>query len=211
MSADTGDDWLREALAHAASGGLLAYPTETSWGLGADATQASALDRLRRFKSERGDKPFSVLVSGFDALASLDFQANADAKAMAERFWPGPLTLVLPCHAPWARAVGRPDGGVAVRCSSHPVAMRLCEMLENHSIGPLTATSLNRSGEKPAAVRAEALRISADAGCFLAAPCDAEALGDAPSTIVDTTGWVPVLLRPGAVGGDALSDWVPRG
>lgn len=210
MTPDPADDWLQEALARAGRNELLAYPTETSWGLGADAAQASAVQRLRRFKGERGAKPFSVLVSGYGALAALGFEVSADAAAMTERFWPGPLTLVLPCRASWARNVGRADGAVAVRCSSHPVAMRLCEALEQKAIGPLTSTSLNRSGAPPARSRCEALRVCEEAGCFLAAPFDADAGGESPSTIVDTTGAVPTVLRCGALGSDTLADWVPR-
>ena len=206
---EDGDDWLHRSVEAARRGVLLAYPTETSWGLGADATRPEALRALRRFKGDRGDKPFSILVSGVAALATLECRAGAAAREMAERFWPGPLTLVIPCLAPWATAVGRPDGGVAVRCSPHPVATALCAALEAGGLGPLTSTSLNRSGDPPAQRFDEAAAFCADGEVWMAAPLGAAAGGEPPSTIVDTTGAVPALLRQGALAREALSTWVP--
>ncbi len=150
-----------------------------------------------------------MLVSGVDALAALGCTPGAAAAEMAERFWPGPLTLVLRCRAPWATAVGRPDGAVAVRCSSHPVAMALCAALEERGLGPLTSTSLNRSGESPAQRFAEAALFCAEGEVLMAAPADAEAGGEPPSTIVDTTGPEPVVLRDGALERTTLAAWVP--
>ncbi len=207
MSPD-GDDWLREAVARVERQELLAYPTETSWGLGANAAQPDALERLRGVKGERGQKPFSVLVSGVEVLEELGFEAGPAGAELAKRFWPGPLTLVLRCRAPWARGVGRRDGAVAVRCSSHPVASRLAAALAAHSLGPLTSTSLNRSGEEPAQRYGQARRFCDDAGCFLAAPKDAEAGGVAASTIVDLSGPSALLLRCGAVTRESLSRWI---
>lgn len=206
---EDGDDWLRASVEAARTGALLAYPTETSWGLGADATRSEALQALRRFKGDRGNKPFSILVSGVAALTALDLAADAAAREMAERFWPGPLTLVLPCRAPWATAVGRPDGAVAVRCSSHPVATALCAALEARGVGPLTSTSLNRSGDPPAQGFDEAAALCAEGALWMAAPQGAAAGGEPASTIVDTTGATPALLREGALAREALSAWVP--
>ena len=210
MNRDDPDDWLRAAVAEVERKSLLAYPTETTWGLGADVAQAGALQRLRRLKDLRGEKPFSVLVGSYDALAALGFDASATGARMAERFWPGPLTLVLRCQASWARNVGRPDGAVAVRCSSHPTARRLAETLARRSLGPLTATSLNRSGEEPVRTRRDAERFCNDSACFLAAPPGGEAGGDEASTIVDLTTPVPALLRCGALAREGLSEWIPN-
>ncbi len=128
---------------------------------------------------------------------------------MAEEFWPGPLTLVLPCAAAWARQVGSAEGTVAVRCSPHPVALALARACAEAGLGPLTATSLNRSGEPPARTRPEALAVCATAGCRLAGPPDAESGGARESSIVDLCGARPALLREGAIPRARLERWVP--
>lgn len=203
-----GDRWLRDALEIARQGGLLAYPTETSWGLGAAAHDAAAIRRLRAFKGERGAKPFSVLVGDRSRLPALGFTPNAAAASLMTRFWPGPLTLVLPCSAPWAAHVGAPDGAVAVRCSSHPVARALATATEEIAIGPLTATSLNRSGEPPARRWVEAERCCATGECTLASPAGIDAGAAADSSIVDCCGEQPKLLREGAVLRSDLAEWI---
>ncbi len=209
MSADP-DNWLARAVAAAERGVLLAYPTETVWGLGADAAQPDALRRLRQFKGLRGDKPFSVLVDRYDALAPLGFETSVLAAELAERFWPGPLTLVLRCGAAWARDVGRADGAVGLRCSSHPSARRLAEAVAGAGLGPLTATSLNRSGAPPARTQSEAARLCAEASCHLAAPPGVDAGGGEESTIVDLTTPAPAVLRSGALPPEALAEWELR-
>jgi L-threonylcarbamoyladenylate synthase len=95
-------------------GALLAYPTETVWGLGADAGSDAALERLRAFKGRADDAPVSILVAEPAAIAAPDFDASPLARALAERFWPGPLTLVLPCRRRFAAGVAREDGAVGV-------------------------------------------------------------------------------------------------
>ena len=95
MSAPSADP-IRDAAAWIRAGGLLAYPTETLWGLGADATSGEALERLRRWKGRSADAPVSILVDGADALAGLGVELGEAGRRLAERFWPGPLTLVLP-------------------------------------------------------------------------------------------------------------------
>ena len=196
---------LDSAAAHVRDAGLVAYPTETVWGLGADARSESGLAALRGFKGRRDDAPISVLVTGLDALEALGFSPDAVAHELARRFWPGPLTLVLPCAGHFARGVARDDGAVGVRCSPHPVAHGLAARLETLGAGPLTSTSLNESGKPPAATLSEARAL-----------CEAHEIGPrvvdvgvdagraAPSTVLDLTGPRAEVLRWGALDADTL-------
>lgn len=186
--------WLRE-------GGLLAYPTETVWGLGADATSDPAMALLRRWKGRDEGVPISILVGAAESLAGLGFEPDGDAGRLASEFWPGPLTLVLPCRGRFARGIARPDGAVGVRCSAHPLAAALARRVAAEGIGPITATSLNASGAPPARTRDEARALcdgATDAPRLLDVE-GAEAGGDEESTVVDLTGERPRVLRQGAL------------
>jgi len=191
--------WLR-------SGGLLAYPTETVWGLAADAGSETAVARLLRWKGRSETDPLAVMVELASDLPSLGCELGREAKRLAALFWPGPLTLVLASRARFAAGVARADGALGVRCSSHPLAAALVRRVRAAGLGPITATSLNRSGAPPARTRAEAER------CCGVAPDEprlldvkgAECGGDAASTVVDLSGPRPVVLRWGAVPADAL-------
>jgi L-threonylcarbamoyladenylate synthase len=195
-------DPLGEAVARVREGGLLAYPTETVWGLGADARRDAAVARLRAWKRRPEGASISILVDGIDALEALGVEAGAAARELAAKFWPGPLTLVLPARGGLARGVARADGAVGVRCSSHPLATALARRLRAAGVGPITATSLNRSGEEPARTREEAERLC-DAGPDspqLIAVERAEAGGLGESTVLDLTGSEPSVLRWGLIG-----------
>jgi tRNA threonylcarbamoyl adenosine modification protein (Sua5/YciO/YrdC/YwlC family) len=200
-------DPLGEAADRLRAGGLLAYPTETVWGLGADARSPSALARLRAWKGRGDEAPIAILVADAAALAGAGIECGRAATRLIEAFWPGPLTLVLPCRTRFAPGVGRADGAVGVRCSAHPLARALARRLAREDVGPITATSLNRSGEPPARDRA-----AADALCGGAPDAPrllgverAEAGGDAPSTVVDLTGPAPRVLRAGALSAEELA------
>jgi L-threonylcarbamoyladenylate synthase len=191
--------WLR-------SGGLLAYPTETVWGLGADATSEPAIARLLRWKARDGSDPLAILVEAPGDLAMLGVEPTRAARRLTGLFWPGPLTLVLPCSRRFARGIARADGAVGVRCSSHPLATALARRLRGERVGPITATSLNRHGAPAARTRGEA-----ESACGqepdqprLLDVQGAEAGGDSASTVVDLCGARPVVLRWGAIAADAL-------
>ncbi len=185
---------------------MLAYPTETVWGLGVCADQATAVERVVRWKGRGENAPLAVLVRGADALEEVGCRPTALATRLAERFWPGPLMLVLPCARNYPDGVAGRSGALGVRSSPHPVAIALAEALSRAGLGPLTSTSLNRTGASPARTRAEALAAlggvpaspSLDAPLFFA-PDGAEAGGQSPSTVVDCTGETPRILREGAI------------
>jgi L-threonylcarbamoyladenylate synthase len=197
-------------LAHLADGGVLAYPTETVWGLAADSRNAAAVARLIAFKGDRGDAPISVLVSGRDELAALGARPGPAASRLLEAFWPGPLTMVLPTDGGFAPGIARADGAVGFRCSPHPVAANLAHGARAAGIGPLTATSCNRSGEPPARTRAQAAAVCGDGeGCDaprLTAALVPDASGEPPSSVVDASGTTPKLLREGALSAARLAE-----
>ncbi len=179
-----------------ARGELIGFPTETSWGLGADAASEKAMSALRGFKCRDADKPVSVLVSGAAALGALDVELTEAAAAIVGALWPGPITLVLPCRDRFARGVANADGGVGFRCSTHPVAGALSLLAESAGTGPLTATSLNASGEPDCLDRQAARRCAGDDVQLVAGP---DAFAAPPSTVVDATGPAIRILREGAV------------
>ncbi len=182
---------------HLEQAGSLAYPTETVYGLGSAPTD-QALAALARLKGRAASKPFLLLVSGRAMAERWGLSFPPAARTLADAFWPGPLTLVLPGGE--GRLPDRlrgPEGGIAVRHTGHSLVARLIEGLNY----PLTSTSANRPGEPPAP---GAERIAA----VFAPECergelvilDGGALGNVPpSTVIDCTGPQPGLIREGAL------------
>ncbi|TMA34074.1 MAG: threonylcarbamoyl-AMP synthase [Deltaproteobacteria bacterium] len=195
---------LSDAVKWIAERGVLAYPTETVWGLGADARSDAAVDQLRAFKGRGDAAPISILVTGAGALAALGFRIDAAAQRLAREFWPGPLTLVLPCSASFAAGVAREDGAVGVRCSPHRVASELAASCARAGTGPVTATSCNATGAAPARTRAEARDVCGGDPRVRVIADGEDASGEPPSTVVDVTGAVPRVLRWGALQESAL-------
>jgi L-threonylcarbamoyladenylate synthase len=183
-------------------GDLVVLPTESVYGLGTDAFVPAGIDRLVAAKGRGRDLPVPVLVPGpatVDGLASLLPQSARD---LISAFWPGPLTLVVRHHPSLAWDLGDANGAVALRMPLHPVALELLR-----ETGPLAVTSANRSGspapttvEEAVAQLDDAVSIYLDSG-----PC-VEAL---PSTIVDSTGETPRVLRIGALGLELLRTVCP--
>jgi len=195
-------------MAELRSGALLAYPTETLFGLGADGRSPTAVERLRRWKGREPDRPLPILVEDGEALARLGVELSPLPGRLVDAFWPGPLTLVLPCAETFAPGVARTDGAVGFRCSSHPLAAALARRVAREGIGPLTATSLNRSGEAPARTRSEAARHcdGRPGSPILVDAPDLEAGGGAPSSVLDLTGPEPRMLREGAISSARIAD-----
>ncbi|WP_269497348.1 L-threonylcarbamoyladenylate synthase [Castellaniella sp. S9] len=209
-----GDALIHEAARRLADGRLVAFPTETVYGLGADAENPAALAALYAAKGRPTDHPVIVHLApeadpGYWAAA-----VPAEARRLMEAFWPGPLTLILPRAAHIPAAVSSGQSGVGLRCPSHPVAQALLRAfapLKPHGHGGVAAPSANKFG-RVSPTRAEHVR-----GEF--PECDAEALmilegGDSEvgieSTILDLSrldmGVGPVLLRPGHIGARRLAE-----
>lgn len=196
---------LREVGRHLRSGGLLAYPTETVYGLGG-LVEAGPLRALAALKRRDADKPFLLLLPDPQAAGGLVW--NRCARRLAERLWPGPLTLVLPDpgHSFPTRVRGG-SGGVAVRMSPAPVVRQILDEVG----APITSTSANPPGGAPARSGKEAWEVARalKAGEHLWV-VDAGELPPAPaSTIVDCTLRDPVVLRAGALDASELREICP--
>jgi len=199
---------LRPALAQIEARHVLAYPTETIYGFGGGIDRDS-VDALVRLKHRPPGKPFLLLISGPDMIDRLDLRIPAFASTLVARHWPGPLTLVL---AGGERRVPDrlrgPEGGVAVRWTSHPGASRL---IRAHG-DAITSTSANRPGVPPATSAAEILSQWSDAIARgqLRVLDGGTLTPSKPSTVLDCTGRLPRVIRPGAISASTLRESVPN-
>jgi L-threonylcarbamoyladenylate synthase len=187
---------------------LLAYPTETVYGLGS-APEAAALASLAAFKGRPARKPFLLLVADRAMAESAGLVFNASARAMADACWPGPLTLALPGgEGRLPDSLRGAEGGIAVRHTAHAPLARLIALLGH----PITSTSANRPGSPPAPGM-DGMRTlfggAMDDGTLLV--LDGGVLGNVPpSTLVDCTTVMPRIIREGAIPRDELRRRVGR-
>ncbi len=175
------------------SGGVVAFPTETVYGLGADALQPEGARRIYEAKGRPSDNPLIVHIAEWEAAEKLAQGIPPEAKALADAFWPGPLTLILPRSdvVPYETTGGLET--VAVRMPSHPVAHALIR----ESGGFIAAPSANLSGRPSPTM---ATHVAADLDGRIPLILDGGAVGiGIESTIVDLTGKKPQILRPGYV------------
>jgi L-threonylcarbamoyladenylate synthase len=186
-----------QVVKHLGKGGLLAYPTETVYGLGSRVVQADVA-ALAALKGRLAGKPFLLLISDRAMAEAQGLAFNASADALAKAFWPGPLTLVLPGGSGRLPDLLRgPEGGIAVRWTSHQGIARLVAALG----APLTSTSANLPGKPPgpgAAAIARDFASAVDAGQLLV--LDGGVLGNRPpSTVVDCTQPAAHIVREGTL------------
>ena len=191
--ADRNSAAIAEALAALLAGEAIVYPTETFYALGVDALSMTALDRLFAIKGREPGKPVALIAADTAMAFAVAREVPDDARVLAEAFWPGPLTLVLPARDGIPAALIGADGGVGVRVSSHPIARALAAALGR----PLTATSANLAGEPPAAEPREARTALGDKVKVVVE--DGRLAGGAPSTVVAVDRVGMHVLRPGAV------------
>ncbi len=204
-----------DAITRLAADGFVAYPTETVWGLGACADRPLAVERLMRWKRRSMDAPLAVLLPSAAVAPEIGCLIEPRVERLMEAFWPGPLTIVVPCRKQFAKGVARSDGALGLRCSSHPLAQALAVAVSEAGLGPLTSTSLNRAGESPAPDRAAALAmIDVEPEDVLASPLlisasGHDAGGSAASSVVDCTGAIPRIVRVGAIERESLEKfWI---
>lgn len=201
------DAAVRDAILHLENRGVLAYPTETVYGFGT-AVDHESVETLVRMKGRPPGKPFLLLIAHPSQIGRLDLHLPTYAAHLSARFWPGPLTLVLPGGdkrvSPRLRG---PEGGVAVRWTPHEPLQRLL-----HAYGePITSTSANRPGVPPATMATEILEQWPDVihRGILHVLDGGRLAPSPPSTVVDCTGRRPRVIRPGVLSATVLREVVP--
>jgi L-threonylcarbamoyladenylate synthase len=174
-------------------GGLVAFPTETFYGLGASAGDAAAVRRVFHVKGREESKPLLVLVDSVAMAESLAGEVTARARELMARHWPGALTVVVRARADVPRELTAGTGTIGLRLSPHPVARGLVRALG----GPITAPSANPAGAAPPTRAADVLAVF---GGRIDLVLDGGATTGGPaSTVVDVTSDVARVLRQGAV------------
>ncbi len=192
LTINASDD-LSPALRAIADGGVIAFPTETFYGLGVDPFNEAALERLFVLKGRARGKPLPLIAGDMDSVRAASSRISTIGEKLIKKFWPGPLTLILSARPGLPELVRGDSDGLGIRISPHPLCLRLLNALGR----PLTATSANPTGRPPALDAAEVeayfngkVDIIIDGGRLAGGP---------PSTVVDARGKEPLILREGAV------------
>lgn len=194
---DQRESGLKAAETAARSGNLVVVPTDTVYGIGADAFNAQAVSDLLAAKGRGPDMPVPVLVGSWSTIDGLAAAVSDDARTLIEAFWPGGLSLVIRQAPSLAWNLGDTNGTVMVRMPMHPVALDLLR-----AVGPMAVSSANRSGQPPATTAAAAkAQLGGDVAVYLDGGAAPVGVG---STIVDLTGAAPRVLRVGAVALDKI-------
>ncbi len=170
-------------------GTVIAYPTETFYGLGAGIRDSGGIERIVRIKGRNASKGMIVLAADFASALEIA-EISGPQEKLLRHFWPGPLSAVLTART-CIHPLLSPAGKVAIRISSHPLALALTRIA-----GPITSTSANPSGMPPARTPREVAAWNLDIDAVLDG---GETPGGLPSTLVDLTVWPPKLLREGAL------------
>lgn len=190
-------------------GGLVAIPTETVYGLAANALDGEAVKKIYQAKGRPSDNPLIVHISRFSQLAPLVREVPESAQKLAAAFWPGPLTIILPKSDVIPRQTSGGLDTVAVRCPSHPTARAVIDAAEV----PLAAPSANLSG-RPSPTTAQHVAEDMNGRIEMILDGGPVEIG-LESTIIDVTGEIPLILRPGAISLEQLrrtagaGDWDP--
>jgi L-threonylcarbamoyladenylate synthase len=186
---------------------VLGYPTETVYGFGG-AVDRESVANLIELKGRPANKPFLLIVASSEMITRLGLSMTSSASQLAARFWPGPLTMVLPGgERRVPEQLRGPEGGIAVRWTPHRGLARLVQAYGE----PITSTSANRPGVPPATNAHEIIDQWSDAVVrgALHVLDGGQLTTSAPSTVVDCTGRRPRVIRPGAISADELRKSVP--
>jgi L-threonylcarbamoyladenylate synthase len=171
------------------SGAVIAYPTETFYGLGSRISDCAAMARIVQIKGREASKGMIVLACDMDMISSIA-EIDSRQRALLESFWPGPLSALLQARGDIEPLLA-PGGKIALRISPHPLAISLVQR-----VGPITSTSANISGRPPACTAEEIARQGLSIDGILDG---GETPGGRPSTLIDLTHWPPVCLREGTI------------
>ncbi|MGA9364295.1 MAG: L-threonylcarbamoyladenylate synthase [Bacteroidota bacterium] len=183
-------------------GRVIVYPTDTIYGIGADACNSDAVERVFRAKKRDPARPILILVNSLQMVAGLVDSIPDPAKALIDEFWPGPLTLVFRASASLPQGLTGGSGTIGIRCPQHPFCLEVLKVCNR----PITSTSANISGED------QSISIKGIAETFESAVDLIVDAGDVqsalPSTIVDVTGSTPKLLRAGSLSESRLRPYL---
>jgi L-threonylcarbamoyladenylate synthase len=195
---NSGESSIMQAVRIMNKGGVVAYPTETFYGFGADIGNPQTLEKIYAIKGRDFSKPISLIIASREDLARFTKEITPAAEALMDRFWPGGITLLFKASHDVPRKLTAKTGKIGIRLSSNPIATLLAQNLS----GAITATSANRSGQKEC-VSAE--EVISSIGENLDAVIDGgRTPGGAGSTIVDTTVDPPVVIREGIIPSSAI-------
>ena len=186
-------DIIQEAAGVIRNGGVIAFPTRSLYGLGADAFNSAAVERIFKIKQRPAENPILILIDDRKRLKRLVPHISDAARDISERFWPGRVTLVFDAGGEVPDTLTAGTGKIGIRLAGHPVAAALARAIQ----GPITGTSANLSG-RPGCYQIEDLHpeITEQLDLIL----DAGSLkGGRGSTVVDVTGEIPRVLREGVV------------
>lgn len=193
IETDSDGSSIMEAVRIMREGGVIAYPTETFYGLGADIRNAQALEKIYAIKGRDFNKPISMIIGSREDLATFARDITPAAETLMDRFWPGGITLLFNASPDVPGKLTAKTGKIGIRLSSNPVATLLAQSLS----GAITATSANRSGQEECVSIEE---VMDSIGENLDAVIDGgRTPGGAGSTIVDATVDPPVIVREGII------------
>lgn len=202
--AETLEEELGEAARVLRQGGTVAFPTETVYGLGGNALDRRAVARIFAAKGRPQDNPLIVHIAQMETLDNIASSVSPEARRLADRFWPGPLTLILPKSDVIPDEVTAGLKSVAVRMPSHPVA---CALIQAAGV-PIAAPSANISG-RPSPTAADHVWRDMAGRIDMLVDGGATDIG-LESTVLDMTCWPPVVLRPGGVALEAIRELIPE-
>jgi L-threonylcarbamoyladenylate synthase len=174
------------------AGGVIIYPTETLYGLGADPLNPAAMERVYAIKGRAAARPIPFLIKDRGMLEALVEEVPPAAEEMMARYWPGPLTLIFKAKEGLPAAMRGTANTIGLRISSHPVAQGICARLNT----ALTATSANRSGEENLV---DGKRIADILGDWVDLIIDGGPVSGIGSTVVDVTVAPPRIVREGMI------------
>ena len=200
-------DAMASAAKHLIAGDLVAFPTETVYGLGADASNSNAVERIYSVKGRPKDHPLIVHIASMDRIGDWAREVPEYAIALARSFWPGPMTLILRRNELAGDFVTGGQDSVGVRVPNHVVALALLEAFERAGGKGVAAPSANRFGHvspttAPAVIEELGDYLSKDDLILDGGACDV----GVESTIIDCTGAVPSVLRPGAISVEMIEE-----
>ncbi len=186
------------------NGELVIFPTETVYGIGADAINDEAIEHLITLKNRPDNKPFPVMVS--DLAMAEQFAELGAAREIANDYWPGPLTLVLPCKSCLSDACVSNDNMVGIRCPLNPVAQAILKLTGI----PLAVPSANYAGDPPATTTTEARRVFMNQDVAFRIYQQDPTMGK-PTTVLKIEKSMWTILRKGPVSADAIRGYLPQG